>query len=547
MMSSAIASPELREKLIPSWELGCRRLTPSLPYLKAIQEPNVNVIRTGIRRITEKGIETDNGQIHEVDTLICATGFNTSFSSRFTIVGKNGVSLRSMWKARGPEAYLGMAIAGLPNYFTLLGPNCPIANGSLIPCIESSAKYIVQVITKIQTDQIRSLDVKQPIQDAFNDYVQEVHKDLVWTGSCQSWYKDRKSGRVVAVWPGSSIHFMEMIENPRWEDFDIKYINSNPFSFMGNGISQREAKGEDLTYSCIRPMTSNISLTHQITTMTSQTPEEAFSSGVAVITGAGGGLGSGLARRIASFGMTVIVADIDFKRAEEVASGIKASGGKGEARAVDVSRSEELDALAEYVHTHHGDVRLLINNAAIETLGPLWELSSSRWETTLNVNIHGPIHGVRAFLPRMMASGKECWIANVSSVGAFTTIPGQSAYAVTKNAVQAFTESLHVELRSQKTPIHASSVIPGLLNTGIFDRAQHDTSTIDPAWEKHRKSMAELAREKGMGIDEASRIIVEQIAEGKLWVCTHPAIMTEILQQRIQYYERQGEPNVPPA
>uniref|UniRef100_A0A0D2YE17 Sterigmatocystin biosynthesis monooxygenase stcW n=1 Tax=Fusarium oxysporum (strain Fo5176) TaxID=660025 RepID=A0A0D2YE17_FUSOF len=190
MMSSAIASPELREKLIPSWELGCRRLTPSLPYLKAIQEPNVNVIRTGIRRITEKGIETDDGETHEVDTLICATGFNTSFSSRFNIVGRNA----------------------------LLGPNCPIANGSLIPCIESSAKYIVQAITKIQTDQIRSLDVKQPIQDAFNDYVQEVHKDLVWTGSCQSWY------------------------------FDIKYINPNPFSFMGNGISQREAKGEDLTF-----------------------------------------------------------------------------------------------------------------------------------------------------------------------------------------------------------------------------------------------------------------------------------------------------------
>ncbi|RKL19310.1 hypothetical protein BFJ68_g3584 [Fusarium oxysporum] len=187
MMSSAIASPELRGKLIPSWELGCRRLTPSLPYLKAIQEPNVNVIRTGIRRITEKGIETDDGEVHEVDTLICATGFNTSFSSRFNIVGRNGVSLRTMWKTRGPEAYLGMAIAGLPNYFTLLGPNCPIANGSLIPCIESSAKYIVQAITKIQTDQIRSLDVKQPIQDAFNDYLQEVHKDLVWTGSCQSW------------------------------------------------------------------------------------------------------------------------------------------------------------------------------------------------------------------------------------------------------------------------------------------------------------------------------------------------------------------------
>ncbi|KAF5603838.1 20beta-hydroxysteroid dehydrogenase [Fusarium pseudocircinatum] len=281
--------------------------------------------------------------------------------------------------------------------------------------------------------------------------------------------------------------------------------------------------------------------------MTPQTAEKAFSSGVAVITGAGGGLGSGLARHIASFGMAVIIADIDLKRAEEVASDIKAANGKAEARGVDVSRPDELDALAEYVHIHYGDVRLLINNAAIETLGSLWELSSARWETTLNINIHGPIHGVRAFLPRMIASGKECWIANVSSVGAFTTIPGQSAYAVTKHAVQAFTESLRVELRSQETPIHVSSVIPGLLNTGIFDRAQHDTSKVDPTWEKHRKVMAEMAREKGMGIDEASRIIVEQIAEGKLWVCTHPAIMTEILQQRIQYYEDQGEPNVPPV
>ncbi|KAF5621156.1 20beta-hydroxysteroid dehydrogenase [Fusarium tjaetaba] len=281
--------------------------------------------------------------------------------------------------------------------------------------------------------------------------------------------------------------------------------------------------------------------------MTSQTPEKTFSSGVAVITGAGGGLGSSLARHIASFGMAVIIADIDLERAEEVASDIRAANGKAEARSVDLSRPDELDALATYVHTQYGDVTLLINNAAIETLGSLWELSSARWETTLNVNIHGPIHGVRAFLPHIMASGKECWIANVSSVGAFTTIPGQSAYAITKHAVQAFTESLHVELRSQKTPIHVSSVIPGLLNTGIFDRAQRNTSTVDPAWERHRKLMAEMAREKGMGIEEASRIIVEQIAEGKLWVCTHPAVMTEILQQRIQYYEGQGEPNIPPA
>ncbi|KAH6871816.1 hypothetical protein B0T10DRAFT_416993 [Thelonectria olida] len=258
MMKKAIASPELQRKLIPSWELGCRRLTPGLPYLNAVQQPNVNVIRDGIKRITDVGIETENGQANEVDVIICATGFITSFSSRFNIVGRYGRTLKDMWRNRGAEAYLGTAIAGLPNYYTLLGPNCPIANGSLVPCIESrrqidcshnhSAKYISQVITKMQRDQIKSLEVKQDMQNSFNDYIQEVHKDLVWTGSCNSWYRDRSTGRVTAVWPGSSIHFMEMVETPRWEDFEIRYLHSKPFMFLGNGISQRETRGEDLAF-----------------------------------------------------------------------------------------------------------------------------------------------------------------------------------------------------------------------------------------------------------------------------------------------------------
>ncbi|KAH7012944.1 hypothetical protein EDB80DRAFT_638624 [Ilyonectria destructans] len=248
MMKKAIASPELQEKLIPSWELGCRRLTPGLPYLNAVQQPNVNIVRDGIKSITEVGIETDDGRVTEIDVIIFATGFVTSFSSRFNIVGRHGRTLKEMWKDRGAEAYLGTAIAGLPNYFTLLGPNCPIANGSLVPCIEQSVKYITRVLEKMQRDQIKFLHVKQHVQNAFNDYAQEVHKDLVWTGSCNSWYRDKSTGRVTAVWPGSSIHFMEMIDTPRWEDFEIVYIHSNPFMFMGNGISQRETTGEDLTF-----------------------------------------------------------------------------------------------------------------------------------------------------------------------------------------------------------------------------------------------------------------------------------------------------------
>lgn len=76
----------------------------------------------------------------------------------------------------------------------------------------------------MQQDQIKTLNVKGPMQRAFNEYIQSVHQDLVWTGSCSSWYKDKATGRVTAVWPGSSIHYMETIEQPRWEDFEIEYL-----------------------------------------------------------------------------------------------------------------------------------------------------------------------------------------------------------------------------------------------------------------------------------------------------------------------------------
>ena len=118
----------------------------------------------------------------------------------------------------------------------------------------TSAKYVVQVLKKMQTDQIRKVDVKKRMQDAFNRYTQHVHQDLVWSGSCQSWCewqsldwhcmtnaiedKDRESGWATAVWPGSSIHYMEMIDSPRWEDFDIEYTNVKYAPFPIFSISQ---------------------------------------------------------------------------------------------------------------------------------------------------------------------------------------------------------------------------------------------------------------------------------------------------------------------
>ncbi|KAF4999875.1 hypothetical protein FDECE_11374 [Fusarium decemcellulare] len=268
--------------------------------------------------------------------------------------------------------------------------------------------------------------------------------------------------------------------------------------------------------------------------------------GLWVITGAGGGLGSGLSRQLALLGMTIIIADNAMERAEQVASDIQATGGQAEAIAVDVSVPEELDRLADHVFARYGSVRILINNAGIETLGTCWEVSTARWEATLNVNLHGVVHGVRAFLPRMIASGDECWVSNTSSSGAFATIPGQSAYIITKHAVQAFTEALYVELKSKNVPIHVSSIIPGLLNTGIFN-GQEDGNSANQVSREHRKRMAEMAKTQGMDVDEASKIIVEQIAEGRFWISTHPDITKDFLERRVRFYQNQEDPSSPPG
>ena len=193
--------------------------------------------------------------------------------------------------------------------------------------------------------------------------------------------------------------------------------------------------------------------------------EKVFAGGVAVITGAGAGIGMGIARRCGQIGMTVVVTDIDIERARKVAGEIVAAGGKAEALQVDVSRPEALDALAQDVFDRHGAVRLLVNNAGIETMGLTWEIPAARWEKTLDINIHGIVHGVRAFVPHMLRVGSEAWIGNLASIGSFGIMPTQTAYIMSKHAIQSFSECLYLEMEMVKAPINVCSIIPGMLKT----------------------------------------------------------------------------------
>jgi len=269
---------------------------------------------------------------------------------------------------------------------------------------------------------------------------------------------------------------------------------------------------------------------------------EKFAGGVAVVTGAGAGIGAGLARRAGQLGMTVIVTDINEARAQQVVQDIKGAGGKAEALVVDVSRPEELDRLAETVFDRHGGVRLLVNNAGIETLGYTWEIPTDRWEATLDINIHGVIHGVRAFAPKILTKGDEAWIANLASVGSFGIMTTQTAYILTKHAIQSFNECLYLEMELANAPIHVSSIIPGMVKTAIFNA---DAGAGEPAAAaRHRKTMHDMMAAYGMDLDEASKVILEQVAEGKFWVSTQPDMTESMIADRIAFLTAKEPPRL---
>ncbi|MCP3735875.1 SDR family NAD(P)-dependent oxidoreductase [Sphingomonas sp. RP10(2022)] len=268
--------------------------------------------------------------------------------------------------------------------------------------------------------------------------------------------------------------------------------------------------------------------------------QELFEGGVAVITGAGAGIGMGLARRCGEIGMTVIVTDIEEARARSVADAIMAAGGRSEAQRLDVADPAALDAFAADVFARHGEVRLLVNNAGIETLGLTWEIPAARWEQTLSVNINGIVHGVRAFVPHMLKAGKQAWIANLASVGAFGQMPTQTAYIMSKHAIQAFSECLYLEMEVAGAPIHVSSVIPGMLKTSIFDAAAGKGEPEGAA--RHRAKMAHMMANYGMDLDEGCHKIIAKIAAGEFWVDTQEQMTDDIVAGRVAFLQSRAAP-----
>jgi NAD(P)-dependent dehydrogenase (short-subunit alcohol dehydrogenase family) len=254
---------------------------------------------------------------------------------------------------------------------------------------------------------------------------------------------------------------------------------------------------------------------------------ETFSGGVAVITGAGAGIGAGLARCASSLGMTVVLADIDAVAIAALRGELCAAGGRAVEIECDVTDPDAVQELAVRVYRDVGPVRLLVNNAGVEQFGYLWDTPVPNWRRVVDINISGVFFGVRAFLPKMMATDEQAWVWNLSSVGAVRAIPLQAPYIMSKHAVLALTECLHLDVQSagHDHHIHVQAVLPGAVVSNIFESAGGvDSNAGDvAAAEAQRSAMLDI---KAAAMDPlaAAETVFEQAAEGRFYLLTQQSV-----------------------
>jgi cation diffusion facilitator CzcD-associated flavoprotein CzcO len=216
-----VKDPELRAKVTPDYTIGCKRILLSSDYYPALSQPHVDVVTSDITEITETGLVTADGTVHDVDVIIYGTGFKvTDALAEQRIVGRDGLKIQEAW-ADGIEAHHGVTIAGFPNLFFLLGPNTGLGHNSVVFMIESQVQHVLSCLRLLSEEKAESIEVRPAAQRRYNTRLHRRLRKAVWNeGGCKSWYLD-EHGVNRTLWPGFTFEYWARTRHARRRDYTL--------------------------------------------------------------------------------------------------------------------------------------------------------------------------------------------------------------------------------------------------------------------------------------------------------------------------------------
>ena len=199
-IDKAIADPELRRKVTPTDEMGCKRIMLTDEWYPTLTKPNVELIADRVGEVTPTGIRTQDGTERPADAIVLATGFAThGFVAPMEIVGAGGRRLTEEW-AEVPRAYLGLSVPGFPNLFLIYGPNTNGGSGSVVNTIECNMNHVIAALTELERADARRIEVRRPAAEAFDRDLRAALAGTVWHSGCTNWYVDA-NGHDPNQWP----------------------------------------------------------------------------------------------------------------------------------------------------------------------------------------------------------------------------------------------------------------------------------------------------------------------------------------------------------
>jgi cation diffusion facilitator CzcD-associated flavoprotein CzcO len=211
-----VPDPALRAALTPDFRIGCKRILLTNDWLPTLARDDVEVVTTALTEVTEKGVRDGTGRLHDVDTIIFATGFTpTEPPVAHLLTGTEGTTLAEHW-AGSPSAHLGITVPGFPNLFLMYGPNTNLGHSSIVYMLESQAAYLAAALRVMRAEGLASVDVRPQAEHTYNAWVNDALTNTVWnSGGCSSWYLDSR-GRNSVMWPTFTFRF-----RARTKTFDV--------------------------------------------------------------------------------------------------------------------------------------------------------------------------------------------------------------------------------------------------------------------------------------------------------------------------------------